>query len=181
MFVYNVHTMEMHFSPSPSQQVAAAQQRRRKADERSTLADAVVDSMAIDGLSCVKACETVGVPIGSFLRWVSEDADLAERYTRAREVLIERMAAETLAIADAPVGITERGTTDSGAVQKQRLQVDTRKWMLSKLAPKRYGDRVTNELANAAGEVLRLEQRGASPEVMRELTEALLSQVGRNG
>ncbi len=60
---------------------------------------------------------------------------------------MERMAAETLAIADAPVGITERGTTNSGAVQKQRLQVDTRKWMLSKLAPKRNGDRVTNEKA----------------------------------
>ena len=91
------------------------------------------------------------------------------------------MAAETLAIADAPVGITERGTTDSGAVQKQRLQVDTRKWMLSKLAPKRYGDRVTNELANAPGEALRLEQRGASPEAMRELTAALLSQAANNG
>ena len=173
--------MATHVSPGPSQQVAAAQHRRRKPDERDALADAVVDSMAIDGLSCVKSCDAVGVPIGSFLRWVSEDADLAERYTRAREVLIERMAAETLVIADAPVGMTERGTTDSGAVQKQRLQVDTRKWMLSKLAPKRYGDRVTNELTNAAGEALKLEQRGASAEQMLELTEALLRQAANNG
>ena len=30
--------------------------------------------------------------------------------------------------------------TDSGAVQKQRLQIDTRKWILSKLLPKKYGD-----------------------------------------
>ena len=29
---------------------------------------------------------------------------------------------------------------DSGAVQKQRLQIDTRKWILSKLLPKKYGD-----------------------------------------
>ena len=94
---------------------------------------------------------------------------------------MERMAAETLAIADAPVGITERGTTNSGAVQKQRLQVDTRKWMLSKLAPKRYGDRVTNELANAVGEALKLEHRGASAEQMLELTEALLRQAANNG
>ena len=53
------------------------------------------------------------------------------------------MAAETLAIADEPVGSTDSGATDSGAVQKQRLQVDTRKWLLSKLAPKRYGDKIT--------------------------------------
>jgi hypothetical protein len=52
------------------------------------------------------------------------------------------MASDTLAIADAPVGSTEHGTTDSGAVQKQRLQVDTRKWLLSKLAPKKYGDKL---------------------------------------
>ena len=57
--------------------------------------------------------------------------------------MIEHIASETLAIADQPAGSTESGATDSGAVQKQRLQVDTRKWLLSKLAPKKYGDRMT--------------------------------------
>ena len=42
-------------------------------------------------------------------------------------------------------------------------------------------DRVTNELANAAGEALKLEQRGASAEQMLELTEALLRQAANNG
>lgn len=126
-----------------SQQKKAAQARRRKPDERAALAKAIIDGMALEGLSCFKACEAVGVPIGSFIRWTVEDAELAESYTRARETLVERMAAETLAIADAPVGSTEHGTTDSGAVQKQRLQVDTRKWLLSKIAPKKYGDKVT--------------------------------------
>jgi hypothetical protein len=40
------------------------------------------------------------------------------------------------------VGSTDSGATDSGAVQKQRLQVDTRKWLLSKLAPKKWGDKL---------------------------------------
>ena len=116
---------------------------RRKPEEKQALSKAILDGMALEGLSCFKACEAVGVPIGTFIGWTVEDAALAESYTRARETLIERMAAETLAIADAPVGSTEHGTTDSGAVQKQRLQVDTRKWLLSKLAPKKYGDKVT--------------------------------------
>jgi hypothetical protein len=115
----------------------------RSAEEREVLAEAIIDGMAIEGLSCFKSCEAVSVPIGTFMGWVSADPALAERYTRARETLIERMAAETLAIADEPVGSTDSGATDSGAVQKQRLQVDTRKWLLSKLAPKRYGDKVT--------------------------------------
>lgn len=116
---------------------------RRQPEEKAALAKAIIDGMAIEGLSCFKSCEAVGVPIGTFIGWTVENAELAESYTRARETLIERMAAETLAIADMPVGSTEHGTTDSGAVQKQRLQVDTRKWLLSKLAPKKYGDKVT--------------------------------------
>ena len=38
------------------------------------------------------------------------------------------------------------GEADNALVQKQRLQVDSRKWMLSKLLPKQYGDKVTQEL-----------------------------------
>jgi hypothetical protein len=113
-----------------------------KSPERKELADKVLDGMR-KGKSAHMACLAVGLPQSTFSRWVDEDAELAERYARAREDLIEHMAAETLAIADAPVGSTEHGTTDNGAVQKQRLQVDTRKWLLSKLAPKKYGDQLT--------------------------------------
>jgi hypothetical protein len=34
------------------------------------------------------------------------------------------------------------GRVDSAAVQHQRLRVDSRKWLLSKIVPKIYGDRV---------------------------------------
>jgi hypothetical protein len=110
--------------------------------ERQQIADQVLSGMS-GGLSTFKACEAAQTPHSTFLLWVSQDPLLADRYARAREDLIEHMAAETLAIADAPVGSTDNGSTDSGAVAKQRLQVDTRKWLLSKLAPKKYGDKVT--------------------------------------
>jgi hypothetical protein len=84
------------------------------------------------------------------MRWVSDDAALANRYARAREELIELMAQDLLEIADAPVGSTDSGSTDGGAVQKQKLQIDTRKWLLSKLAPKKYGEKleVSGDAAN---------------------------------
>jgi hypothetical protein len=37
---------------------------------------------------------------------------------------------------------TGEGKVDNAMVQKQRLRVDTRKWLLSKLAPKKYGDKL---------------------------------------
>jgi hypothetical protein len=70
--------------------------------------------------------------------------------------LIEHIASETIEIADAPVGSTDSGSTDSGAVQKQRLQVDTRKWLLARLAPKKYGDKL--ELAGDPERPLAIER-----------------------
>ena len=109
--------------------------------EREKTAQAVFEHM-VQGKSTLKSCEAVAVPYGTFMGWIADDAELAEQYARAREALIELMADQTLEIADAPVPSTESGATDSGAVQKQRLQIDTRKWLLSKLAPKKYGAKI---------------------------------------
>ena len=80
--------------------------------------------------------------MSTFLRWVSEDEKLADQYAHARAILLEHLSEDLIDKADEAVGVTNSGTTDTGAVAKQRLQVDTRKWLLSKLAPKKYGDRV---------------------------------------
>lgn len=109
--------------------------------DKAAIANAVFDGMR-SGLSALRACQAAGVPQSTFNGWVDADPALAEEYARARDDLIELIATQTIEIADAPVGSTESGSTDSGAVQKQRLQVDTRRWLLSKLAPKKYGDRM---------------------------------------
>ena len=118
-------------------------------EKKVALCDAVIEGMQ-SGLSCFKACQMAGVNHSTFMRWVSDDTELANRYARAREALIELMAQDLLEIADAPVGSTDSGSTDSGAVQKQKLQIDTRKWLLSKLAPKKYGEKleVSGDAAN---------------------------------
>ena len=61
---------------------------------------------------------------------------------RARNAGYERMADEIIAISDADC--TVDGKPDNAL--QARLRVDTRKWLLSKMLPKRYGDRVTQEL-----------------------------------
>ena len=97
------------------------------------------------GLSLRRACLALGVASSSFLDGVARDHALAEQYARAREDLIERMADELQELADANLLPLDDGRVDSGMVAKQRLQVDTRKWLLSKIAAKKYGDRVEVE------------------------------------
>jgi len=73
--------------------------------------------------------------------WVGEDRNLAEQYKAAREAMIDKIADDTVALADADPERGPDGKVDSGWVSNQRLKIDTRKWLLSKLAPKKYGDR----------------------------------------
>lgn len=110
--------------------------------EREVLAQAVIDVMASDGLSLRKCCLQVGLDCARFLRAVDADPNLAKQYARARQALLDKMADEILELADAPVPVLDNGATDNALVRQRQLQVDTRKWFLSKLAPKVYGDRL---------------------------------------
>jgi hypothetical protein len=110
--------------------------------DRADVAELVVASMVEDGLSLRKASARHQISAQTFLRAVAVSPALAEQYDRARATMIERLADEVLELADAPVAKLDNGATDPGLVRHRQLQVDTRKWFLSKLAPKIYGDRL---------------------------------------
>lgn len=123
----------------------ASTKGKKTAEEKERSRQEVIDGILAgmrDGLTCYKACEKMGVTQSAFLRWVDIDPALRELYTRAREDLVERIANEILEISDKDVEISGDGKKDWAAIQKHKLQVDTRKWLLSKLAPKRYGEKL---------------------------------------
>lgn len=99
-------------------------------------APAVLEAME-GGNSLRQACEANAVAIGSFLRWVEDDRELAEHYMRARARLLDAKAEEL-------EDIGERAASAETAVEVAglRLLSDNRKWLLSKLAPKKYGDKL---------------------------------------
>ena len=73
----------------------------------------------------------------------------AAQYARAREIGYHAMADELMEIADdgANDWMERNGQESEGwqvngeCIQRSRLRVDTRKWMLSKTLPKIYGDK----------------------------------------
>ncbi|HDS1237610.1 TPA: hypothetical protein QEG37_002025 [Pluralibacter gergoviae] len=70
--------------------------------------------------------------------WLTKHEEFSAQYARAREVQAEVLAEDILMLADSAI-------EDGAAVAKARLQVDARKWYASKVAPKRYGDRVQHD------------------------------------
>lgn len=119
------------------------------------------------GMSALKSCAKIGLSQSCLNDWLNADPDLAADYARARSDLIEFYADQTMKIADEPVALTADGKIDTGAVQKQRLQVDTRKWLLSKMAPKKYGDKIEvsgDASAPLTVQILTLSESARTPE-----------------
>ena len=115
--------------------------KSKYSDNKEQICAKVLEGMR-GGKSTFKSCEAAGVGHSTFIGWVGEDAELADSYARAREDLLERMAQEVLDLSDKEVPETGDGRKDWQAIQKHKLQVDTRKWLLSKLAPRKYGDKL---------------------------------------
>lgn len=74
--------------------------------------------------------------------WLNENEEFQQQYTRAKDSGLDVVADEAIEIADEDPGTLLTGATDTGAVAHQRLRFDARRWYLSKLAPKRYGDKL---------------------------------------
>lgn len=101
-------------------------------------------------------CRDEGMPTEAAVRnWALEDMEgFAARYARAREIGYMTMADEILEIADDGNNdwMERHGEDGSGwvlngeHVARTKLRIDTRKWMLSKVLPKIFGDRVDHTM-----------------------------------
>ncbi|MES3022756.1 MAG: terminase small subunit protein [Pseudomonadota bacterium] len=120
---------------------------------------AICEALA-EGKSLRAICRAKSMPAESTVRaWALDNVQgFAAQYARARELGYSRLAEDILRIADTPkVGTktkkTEDGTetTTGDMIEHRRLQVDTRKWMLSKMLPKIYGDKLSLEGGGEGG------------------------------
>lgn len=110
--------------------------------------DAVgIDALCTDISDCV-TMRDIAAKNGVALSTLSEYFTAhPEQYARAREAQADKMAEDILAIADDGRRDTytdEAGVerTDQDVIARSRLRVDARKWLASKMAPKKYGDKM---------------------------------------
>lgn len=107
------------------------------------------------GRSLRTVCKAEGMPdIGTVLRWLAKEGpewdEFRRQYARAREAMADAMSEEILDIADDGSNDTYvddegKTKTDWDVVARSKLRIDARKWLLSKVAPRKYGERITQE------------------------------------
>jgi hypothetical protein len=95
-------------------------------------------------------CEKNNVKRTTFLEWVELSKENIDKYARAKDDQIEFVADEINRLTYEMQHLLREGVTYSeinvnAAVATLRVQVDALKWQLSKLAPKKYGDKIEVE------------------------------------
>ena len=85
----------------------------------------------------------------TFFEWLKDDDGKANQYARACEVRAEGIFEDILEIADNSSNdtiYTDKGEIpNSEWIARSRLKVDARKWMLGKMNPKKYGEKIQQE------------------------------------
>lgn len=104
----------------------------RPSDYTQELTDVICAELA-SGKSLRAICREESMPcMTTVFKWLREKPEFAQQYTRAREEQADTHADEILEIAD---------SVDEDA-NSRRVRVDARKWIASKLKPKKYGDKL---------------------------------------
>lgn len=104
------------------------------------VADAICEMIA-SGKSVRTICAEDSFPsMSTVFKWLRENEEFSQQYVRAREAQADTLFDEVLSIADQYVSMADKLDVDH--IQRARLRIDARKWMASKLQPKKYGDKL---------------------------------------
>lgn len=141
----------------------------RKSGYSTAIADVICDRI-IAGQTIREICRDPKMPDESTLyRWLPKHEAFREQYARAKELQMERYAEEIIEISDDgtndwmerrsfggggrsdAAGEPEETVPNHEHIARSKLRVDARKWLMSKLAPKKYGDKITQEVTGAEG------------------------------
>lgn len=125
--------------------------RGRPTDYTKELADKICSQLS-EGISLRTVCKEKDMPDKSTVfRWLREIKEFCDQYARAKEESADAMAEDVLDIADDGANdFIEIEREDGGTftkvnqehINRSRLRVDTRKWIMSKMKPKKYGEKV---------------------------------------
>lgn len=91
------------------------------------------------GYSLKKTCEQEGMPtVKTVFNWFRTQEGFLQLYTRAKEESADAWGEEIIDIADEAA----EGKADNNKIAKAKLRIDTRKFLMAKMKPKRYGDKL---------------------------------------
>ncbi len=148
--------------------------------DQDTIFPAICEDVS-KGMLAQEACEKHGIAPSTLWRWCDADETMRTAYAHARVLQCHVMAEDCVRIADGldaeaqarlevMADVAAKGDDEdaerllaslqAAAIQRDRLRLDARKWLTSKIAPRIYGEKldVAHEVSGEV--VVRVEREG---------------------
>ncbi len=148
---------------NPKHERSSSKKTGRPSDYNFEVTSAICVRLGL-GESLREICRDEAMPDKStVMRWLATHQEFRDQYASAREAQADYYAEEIIEISDdATNDWMERKRSDGSAeevenkevLNRSRLRVDTRKWLMARMAPKKYGDKITQEVTGADGSPL---------------------------
>lgn len=122
-----------------------------------------------DGASLQKAAEAEGLRHSTVLGWTKQHPAFADKYARACGARLNMLEDKLLVLCSMAHEAALDNECGTNRIQAIKLEIDTLKWLLSKLLPRRFGDKVVED---AGGEA----QAGLSAEQVAEIVARIAVQ-----
>jgi len=95
----------------------------------------ICDELAQSSTALYKICQNNGITRATFMNWVNNNKDLFAIYDNAKEDQLKFLAEQIIDIAD-----------NGSDTNRDKLRIESRKWLLSKLDRKKFGDQITQDI-----------------------------------
>lgn len=138
----------------------------------------IICDWVAQGRSLVRLCKQEGMPARrTVMTWLDERPDFQHKYAKAKAEGLDCMFEEMFEIADDGtndvIDADGKMIVQKDVIARSKLRVDTRKWALARLAPRKYGDRVIAEISGADGGPIQSQTNVVDVEALRAKAVAL--------
>jgi hypothetical protein len=108
------------------------------------------------GESVISICKDIKISERTFYAFKRDNEKREKKYARAKEIQQDYYAEQIIEISDKAskdIEFDKDGNPyiDGFAVQRARLMIDSRKWLMGKLALRKYGDKQTIDNTSSDG------------------------------
>jgi len=122
----------------------------RPSNYSEAMTDKICHAIATSNKGLNAICKEEGMPSPAMVYdWLTKHETFQEKYARAREMQADFLLEEIVNISDDTSNDTietpKGDIPDNEWINRSRLRVDVRKWFMSKVHPKKYGDKIQTE------------------------------------
>lgn len=122
-------------------------------EDKERIFNEIIRLISIEGFSVRRCLREEGMPSReTFFKWLREEEEkegvkpMADQYARACKDRADLIFEDIMSISDATADdiiLDKDGNeiVNHNVIQRDRLRVDSRKWMLGKMNPKKYNDK----------------------------------------